>query len=297
MAGSATAGAGAQLQRQPSSSDAGARTARRAPPRPARTAPRAAPRRHGRRRTPTPRRARRRASAREPRSNRWSAVAGASTRTAIGGARRSGSMRSPVALGHGLRRWHRCWRTRLSHAAPCESDPPCYRCNQLDKKSQAWSALFSEPMSELVQRYTASVGFDQRLWRADIDGALAHAEHAGRAGHHRRRRTCAAIERGMAQIRGEIEAGTLRLEARARGRAPEHRGAPDAAGRRRRQAAAHRPLAQRPGRHRRAAVAARRDRRDRRAAGDAAARAGRRSPSSTPRRSCPASPTCRWRSR
>ena len=47
--------------------------------------------------------------------------------------------------------------------------------NQLDKKSQAWSALFSEPMSELVKRYTASVGFDQRLWRADIDGSLAHA--------------------------------------------------------------------------------------------------------------------------
>ena len=40
----------------------------------------------------------------------------------------------------------------------------------------AWSALFSEPMSELVQRYTASVGFDQRLWRADIEGSLAHAE-------------------------------------------------------------------------------------------------------------------------
>ena len=32
--------------------------------------------------------------------------------------------------------------------------------NQLDKKSQAWSALFSEPMSELVKRYTASVFFD-----------------------------------------------------------------------------------------------------------------------------------------
>ena len=47
--------------------------------------------------------------------------------------------------------------------------------NQLDKKSQAWSALFSEPMSELVQRYTASVGFDRRMWRADIDGSLAHA--------------------------------------------------------------------------------------------------------------------------
>ncbi|MFZ9336095.1 MAG: argininosuccinate lyase, partial [Burkholderiaceae bacterium] len=48
--------------------------------------------------------------------------------------------------------------------------------NQLDNKSQAWSALFSEPMSELVKRYTASVAFDQRLWRADIRGSLAHAE-------------------------------------------------------------------------------------------------------------------------
>ena len=38
----------------------------------------------------------------------------------------------------------------------------------LANKSQAWSALFSEPMSELVKRYTASVDFDKRLWRADV---------------------------------------------------------------------------------------------------------------------------------
>jgi argininosuccinate lyase len=47
--------------------------------------------------------------------------------------------------------------------------------NQLDKKSEAWSALFSEPMSDLVKRYTASVFFDKRLWQADIQGSLAHA--------------------------------------------------------------------------------------------------------------------------
>ena len=47
--------------------------------------------------------------------------------------------------------------------------------NQFEKKSEAWSALFSEPTSELVQRYTASVTFDKRLWRADIAGSLAHA--------------------------------------------------------------------------------------------------------------------------
>jgi argininosuccinate lyase len=78
--------------------------------------------------------------------------------------------------------------------------------NQLDKKSQAWSALFSEPMSELVKRYTASVGFDQRLWKADIAGSLAHAQMLAAQGIIGAD-DLAAIERGMAQIRQDIEAG------------------------------------------------------------------------------------------
>jgi argininosuccinate lyase len=78
--------------------------------------------------------------------------------------------------------------------------------NQLDKKSEAWSALFSEPMSELVKRYTASVGFDQRLWRADIAGSLAHAEMLAAQGIIGAA-DLAQIEQGMAQIRTEIEAG------------------------------------------------------------------------------------------
>jgi argininosuccinate lyase len=80
--------------------------------------------------------------------------------------------------------------------------------SQLDKKSQAWSALFSEPMSELVQRYTASVGFDRRLWRADIDGSLAHARMLAAQGILPAD-DLADIERGMAQIAQEIEAGTF----------------------------------------------------------------------------------------
>ena len=78
--------------------------------------------------------------------------------------------------------------------------------NPLDNKSEAWSALFSEPMSELVKRYTASVFFDQRLWRADIAGSLAHAEmlcHQGIISAEDR----ASIEHGMAQISADIEAG------------------------------------------------------------------------------------------
>ena len=78
--------------------------------------------------------------------------------------------------------------------------------SSLHNKAQAWSALFSEPMSELVQRYTASVGFDQRLWRADIDGSLAHAEMLAAQGiisaaDH------AHIQRGLTQIAADIEGG------------------------------------------------------------------------------------------
>jgi argininosuccinate lyase len=80
--------------------------------------------------------------------------------------------------------------------------------NQFDKKSQAWSALFSEPMSELVKRYTASVGFDQRLWRADIDGSLAHASMLAAQGIIALQ-DLEDIQRGMAQVRAEIEAGTF----------------------------------------------------------------------------------------
>jgi argininosuccinate lyase len=78
--------------------------------------------------------------------------------------------------------------------------------NSLDRKSQAWSALFSEPMSELVQRYTASVFFDQRLWRADIQGSLAHAEML-QAQKIISAQDWADIQRGLAQITHDIESG------------------------------------------------------------------------------------------
>ncbi|MEY2953371.1 MAG: Argininosuccinate lyase 1 [Pseudomonadota bacterium] len=80
--------------------------------------------------------------------------------------------------------------------------------NQLATKAQAWSALFSEPMSELVKRYTASVFFDKRLWQADIMGSLAHAEMLA-AQKIISKKDFAAIRRGLAQIRQEIEAGSF----------------------------------------------------------------------------------------
>ena len=70
----------------------------------------------------------------------------------------------------------------------------------------AWSGRFSEPVSDLVKRYTASVFFDRRMAAQDIRGSLAHAKMLAR------QKVIAAqdladIERGMAQIAGEIERG------------------------------------------------------------------------------------------
>jgi len=80
--------------------------------------------------------------------------------------------------------------------------------NQFDKKSQAWSALFSEPMGDLVKRYTASVYFDQRLWQADIAGSLAHAEMLGQQ-KIISAEDYAAIVRGLGLISTEIKSGAF----------------------------------------------------------------------------------------
>ena len=72
----------------------------------------------------------------------------------------------------------------------------------------AWSGRFAEPVSDLVKRYTASVFFDQRMWRQDIRGSLAHARMLARQGIIAAA-DLGAIERGMATIVGEIEGGTF----------------------------------------------------------------------------------------
>jgi argininosuccinate lyase len=69
-----------------------------------------------------------------------------------------------------------------------------------------WSGRFAEPVSERVKRYTASVDFDRRLAGADIAGSLAHARMLAEVGVLSRA-DLAAIEGGLATIRGEIERG------------------------------------------------------------------------------------------
>jgi argininosuccinate lyase len=81
--------------------------------------------------------------------------------------------------------------------------------DQFAQKSEAWSGRFSEPVSELVKRYTASVGFDQRLALYDIQGSLAHADMLHACGLISEA-DLDAISNGMARIRSDIENGSFR---------------------------------------------------------------------------------------
>ena len=77
---------------------------------------------------------------------------------------------------------------------------------QFGNKNKAWSARFSEPVSDLVKRYTASVDFDQRLAEVDIRGSLAHAAMLAATGILSES-DLASIQRGFTTIREEIAAG------------------------------------------------------------------------------------------
>ena len=74
------------------------------------------------------------------------------------------------------------------------------------KTNQAWGGRFNEPVDEFVARFTASVNFDQRLYRQDIQGSIAHAQMLGNAS------VLTADERdqiinGLQEIETQIESG------------------------------------------------------------------------------------------
>jgi argininosuccinate lyase len=73
-----------------------------------------------------------------------------------------------------------------------------------DKK--LWSGRFSEPTDAFVEAFTASVEFDQRLYRYDIQGSIAHATMLARAGILSTTERDSIIA-GLERIREQIESG------------------------------------------------------------------------------------------
>jgi len=71
-----------------------------------------------------------------------------------------------------------------------------------------WSGRFSQDASTLLEKFNASIMFDQKLYREDIEGSIAHAQmlaHQGILTDEER----ISIERGMAQVLSEIETGSF----------------------------------------------------------------------------------------
>nr|SPS04759.1 argininosuccinate lyase (Arginosuccinase) (ASAL) [Candidatus Nitrotoga fabula] len=72
--------------------------------------------------------------------------------------------------------------------------------------NKTWSGRFSEPVDELVKRYTASVEFDKRLAPFDIQASLAHATMLEACGIIATQ-DLTDIRRGLMQIKQEIFEG------------------------------------------------------------------------------------------
>ncbi len=71
-----------------------------------------------------------------------------------------------------------------------------------------WGGRFSEATDAFVQRFTASVRFDQRMYRQDIRGSIAHARMLQQAGILTADE-CAAIAEGLLAIQADIDAGNF----------------------------------------------------------------------------------------
>jgi len=71
-----------------------------------------------------------------------------------------------------------------------------------------WHGRFSEAPADSLMAFTASIGFDVRLWRDDIAGSLAHAAMLGESGVLGRADSEAIIA-ALRQVHGEFEAGSF----------------------------------------------------------------------------------------
>ncbi len=75
-------------------------------------------------------------------------------------------------------------------------------------QDKLWGGRFSEPTDTFVERFTASVTFDQRLYLADIQGSIAHATMLAKSGILTDQE-CRQITEGLKAIKAEIDAGNF----------------------------------------------------------------------------------------
>ncbi|NNG13476.1 MAG: argininosuccinate lyase [Halobacteria archaeon] len=75
-----------------------------------------------------------------------------------------------------------------------------------DAKEKPWGGRFTESTDAFVESFTASIGFDHRLYRYDIAGSIAHARMLAHVGIISETE-CKRIVDGLEDIRADIERG------------------------------------------------------------------------------------------
>lgn len=80
------------------------------------------------------------------------------------------------------------------------------KSDQATSSEKPWGGRFSEPTDAFVERFTASVGFDQRLYHHDITGSIAHATMLAKVGVLTDAERDQIIE-GLKGVKEDIEAG------------------------------------------------------------------------------------------
>ena len=77
-----------------------------------------------------------------------------------------------------------------------------------EKTNTSWGGRFSEATDAFVESFTASVNFDQRMYKHDIQGSRAHAQMLAKVGVLSEEE-CRAILDGLDQVQREIEAAAF----------------------------------------------------------------------------------------
>ncbi|AHF05148.1 argininosuccinate lyase [Marichromatium purpuratum 984] len=75
-----------------------------------------------------------------------------------------------------------------------------------NQSAKPWAGRFNAPTDAFVEAFTASVDFDRRLYRYDIQGSIAHATMLARQGILTEAERDAIVA-GLEQVRARIEAG------------------------------------------------------------------------------------------
>jgi argininosuccinate lyase len=74
-----------------------------------------------------------------------------------------------------------------------------------------WAGRFKGKTSKIAEQFTESISFDNRLWRYDIEGSIAHAKMLGKQ-RIINKEDSEKIAKGLKEIAGEIESGKLRFK-------------------------------------------------------------------------------------